>query len=734
MTVVYVSPSGTQGPPGTAMLVGAGSPTDNIGFNGCTYMDQTDPNAPVYWGPKTAGTWTGHGPYTFGIGGGVQGLTAGDLSIHVGGTGTHPVLETGTLDEIATLHPAAADWSNNNHKITTVEPGTDPNDVIVLSQLPASLPPTGAAGGDLLGSNYPNPTVSKINGVAIGGTFAPGRSLVGIDSTDMAWQGTLGTGHWIFNVMAYGAKADGKQVHNGTMLTASAVLHSATANFTSADVNKVVQVKNAGNAQSTTLVGTILSVQSTTQATLSVANASGSDLTNLAVFWGTDDTPAINAALAAATTHALASGGLVKIFFPVPVNANGFYAIGGPLLHTGLGNAQIPLPLQATTLNKLTIIFEGAGSAAAFQHWEQTALQTSVTLLSFGVYANSTAQNNDINANGNPSIIGGPTTQNGYGVSPGIFNNVLPILRNLSLRNSHNANGFAWGAWDFYGCAEANVENVVWGTTGNVADGDFSNPSVFGAGESIGMLMPAPGNNDNSRCQNIACQGGYTFAAFLPEHFVTDRISILYCWAGICPVGAYAGSVGSVHAINLGQASVEACANTVCVIGVGSGGQGPWLYGVLDAEGTITFIDRFSSSGTGLNALLGEVQLVGIVNPDTVSVQSPTGLKIVNGMQGYVAREITAGTYPLKVMDGAIIIDASGGNVTVDMISAAWTPNTYQFVRIDNSGNTVTLTANGSELITVAGAAAATSTTIGPRAGLNLFPARVGGVWGWYSY
>lgn len=734
MTIVYVSPSGTQGPPGASLLVGDGSPADSLGFDGETYMDQTDPNAPVYWGPKTAGTWVGHGPFTFGVGGGVQTIAAGDESILIGGTSTHPTIETHSLDNIATLHPALDNWSNNDFKIMDVAPATEAGDVVVFQQLPASLPPTGSAGGDLLGSTYPNPVLAKINGVAIGGTFAPGRALIGTDSTDMAWQGTLGIGHWIFNVFAYGAKADGKQVHDATMLTASAVVHSATANFVSGDVNKVVQVKGAGTAQSTTLIGTILSVQSATQATLSVSNASGSDLTGLAMMWGTDDTAAINAALTAATAHALTTGGLVKVFFPVPVNANGFYAIGGALLHTGLGNAQIPLPLQATTLNKLTIIFEGAGNAAAFQHWEQTALQTSVTLLSFGVYANGTAQNDDINTNGNPSIIGGPTPQNGYGISPGIFNNVLPILRNLSLRNAHNASGFAWGAFDFYGCAEANVENVVWGTTGNVADGDFSNPSIFGAGESIGMLMPAPGNNDNSRCQNIACQGGYTFAAFLPEHFVTDRIAILYCWSGVCPVGNYAGSVGSVHAINLGQASVEACANTVCVIGVGSGGQGPWLYGVLDAEGTITFIDRFSSSGTGLNALLGEVQLIGIVNPDTVSVQSPTGLRIVNGMQGYVARAITAGTYTLKVMDQSVIIDATAGNVVVDMISAAWTPNTYQFVRIDNSGNTVTITANGSELITVAGADAAASTTIGARAGLNLFPARVSGVWGWYSY
>jgi hypothetical protein len=361
-------------------------------------------------------------------------------------------------------------------------------------------------------------------------------------------------------------------------------------------------------------------------------------------------------------------------------------------------------------------------------------VQTGVTLVSFGLYASAGAQSTDINANGNPSVIGGPTPPNGYGISPGVFTNVLPVLRNISIRNAHNANGYGWTAFDFYGCAEANVENVMIGSTGNVVDGDFGNPSTFGSGSSIGMLMPAPGNNDNSRCQNLAVQGGYTFGMFVPEHFVSDRISILYCWAGVCPVGTYAGSVGSTHAINLGQASIEACANTLCVIGSGSGGQGPWVYGILDVEGTITFIDRFGTSGNGLAALLGEVQLVGIFTPTAVSVQSPTGLRIINGAQGIPTRVITTGTTTLNEMDRTLQVDASGGNVIVNLISAAWTGNVFSFVRLDATGNTVTVTSNGIELIHVAGGAAATTTLIaGQYTKLNLSPARVGGIWGWYN-
>lgn len=668
---VIISSNGTSGPPGPTgstgpagptgpgMLAGTGTPSDLIGVNGDLYLDNTSPNSPVYWGPKAAGTWVGHGPFTFSA---VGGSVGGDLS--------------GTL---------------------------------------------------------PNPTVAKVNGTAVAANTAAGRSLVTTGATTSAWYGSL-TGHWVFNVFTYAAVADGKQVHDGAMTTGSAILTSATASFVVGDVGKVIMVKNAGTVNSTTLITTIASYQSATQVTLTLTNASGSNLTNLQVLWGTDDTAAINAAVSAAFTHAQSTGGMVKVFFPVPVNPNGFYAIGGALLHTASGNAQIPIPLQSTASNKITLIFEGAGNGSGFQHWQETVVQTGVTLVSFGLYASAGAQSTDINANGNPSVIGGPTPPNGYGISPGVFTNVLPVLRNISIRNAHNANGYGWTAFDFYGCAEANVENVMIGSTGNVVDGDFGNPSTFGSGSSIGMLMPAPGNNDNSRCQNLAVQGGYTFGMFVPEHFVSDRISILYCWAGVCPVGTYAGSVGSTHAINLGQASIEACANTLCVIGSGSGGQGPWVYGILDVEGTITFIDRFGTSGNGLAALLGEVQLVGIFTPTAVSVQSPTGLRIINGAQGIPTRVITTGTTTLNEMDRTLQVDASGGNVIVNLISAAWTGNVFSFVRLDATGNTVTVTSNGIELIHVAGGAAATTTLIaGQYTKLNLSPARVGGIWGWYN-
>ncbi len=53
----------------------------------------------------------------------VTSVTAADTSIVIAGTATDPTVKTATLDVIAADHPAAADWSNNSHKITSV---TDP--------------------------------------------------------------------------------------------------------------------------------------------------------------------------------------------------------------------------------------------------------------------------------------------------------------------------------------------------------------------------------------------------------------------------------------------------------------------------------------------------------------------------------------------------------------------------------------------------------------------------------
>lgn len=63
-------------------------------------------------------------------------LAAADTSVVVAGTATAPTVRTGTLDVIAAQHAAAADWSNNSHKITSLLNGSGAQDAATFGQIP----------------------------------------------------------------------------------------------------------------------------------------------------------------------------------------------------------------------------------------------------------------------------------------------------------------------------------------------------------------------------------------------------------------------------------------------------------------------------------------------------------------------------------------------------------------------------------------------------------------------
>lgn len=564
------------------------------------------------------------------------------------------------------------------------------------SRLSDARVPSGSASGDLSGT-YPSPTVGKLQNVSLGGTAAVGKTLTGTDDTHAAWVQSQGAGSWIFNVQSYGAVGDGKAATDGAMTSGSPVLTCATSTpFTSADVGKAIQVKGAAPTGVTTLVTTIAGFTDSGHVTLTASAAT--TVTNAVVLWGTDDTQAFTQAVSDANTYGAAHG-VAKVF--VPAATGRFYAIAGPLITGGstLGNAQIPVAPLASTGGKCVLTIEGVTNGSALQHWEQTLPQLGgSTLVSFGVFASTSAQTTSINAGGNPCVIGGPAQAHGYGASPGTFSNHLLTIRNLSILTTHSAYGLTYTAVDMSGMANGHVENFAYGTTGVVPTGDFASASTLGTGLSIGLLMPAAGNNDNCIMRNITCHGGYTYAVFATEHAVVDTMRLLYCWAAFCAVGSYYGSVGATHAISAQQLSVEACVNVLYIIGVGSSGIGPFInIDQLDTEtSTPTIADN--NAGVGLAAALGTVRLTGLYTQANVAVAHPTGLKIIDGQRAQPLHAITA-DYTALVTDEKLLVNATAGNVAVTLPSALNTALSFVIKKTDSSANTVTVVPAGGQTI-----------------------------------
>lgn len=500
---------------------------------------------------------------------------------------------------------------------------------------------------------------------------------------------------WVFDVTdtAYGAVGDAKVVADGAMSSGSATLTSATAGFTADDEGKAISVKGAAVTGVTTLVTTISAYVSPTQVTLSATNSSGGAVSGAIVIWGTDDTAAIQAAVDAAEAYLAAGHTYAKVYCP-PLP----YVIAGPLNNSKSGNGQIVFGVYpATGVKKILEFASDVTGAAAVRHWQQLVPQYGgACFISLGVHASTAAQTANINADGNPGVISGPNEGFGYGASA-LFSNVMPVLTNISFLTTHSAYGLTYGGANFYGCANAHITNFSTGTAGIVAVGsDYSSPGTFGTGLSVGLLLPAPGNNHHVVLDNVSIQGGYTYACFFTEHAVAKRYMGLYCWAGAVFVGNYFGSVGSVHAMRIESCGIEACANEVYILGVGSGGVGPIVH--IEELSTESSTPNVGGQAAHMAAARGWIRWAGLFTESGLTHDNPTGIVSTNGQAASDVRTVT-GTLTARPIDRVLKADASGGAVTVNLPSAAPNLVEYTVIKSDATGNTVTVDPAGSETI-----------------------------------
>ena len=697
MPDVIISPTGIQGPRGNAVLNGTGAPGPTVGIDGDYYIDKTGyPTTAVLYGPKASGVWPGSG---VSVGGGAVGalLASNNLDDLDDAATARQHLGLGTA---ATEASSAFDASGAaTTALGSANAHTDNEIASEINRANAAYDATGAA--------------SAAQAAAIADAATKYRALQ----------------PWVFDVTAtaYGAVGDAQVVADGAMSSGSAVLTSATANWPSTGIaGKSISVKGAGPTGVTTLVTTVASRQSATQITLNAANASGGALTGAVVIWGTDDTAAIQAAVNAAEAY-LASHTYAQVYLPPRP-----YIVAGALSSAKSGNGQIVFGPVATAGNKKILEFRGeTDGAAAVRHWLQTVPQFAGScLISLGVYASTAAQISDINAHGNSGVISGPNEGSGYGVAAN-FSNMQAVIKNLAILTTHSAYGLTYGPATLWGCANAHVENFGFGTAGTVASPstDYTSPGTFGTGLSIGLMLPAPGNNDHVVAENISCGGGYTYAAFFTEHGVGKRYVSLYNWAGICFVGNYAGSVGSVHAMDIVSASIEACTNEVYIVGAGSGGVGPTVYANISTESSTPII---AGNSTGaMNAALGRVRLTGLFTESGVSTSAPTGIEVINGQVPRAIKRKT-GAFTCSVIDRTLVCDTTaGGAFTGPLPAADFCPAEYVFKNVGGSNLTVA-TAGGQLIYSSSGVGATTATLTTGQTG-RYQALYNGSAWGWYA-
>jgi hypothetical protein len=546
---------------------------------------------------------------------------------------------------------------------------------------------------------------------------------------DTAVAGAQQASPWVFDVTAtaYGAKGDAQVVADGAMSSGSAVLTSATANWPASAVGKAISVKGAAATGVTTLITTIASRQSSTQVTLAAANASGGAISGAVVIWGTNDQAAIQAAVDAAEAYLAAGHGYAQVYFPPRP-----YILAGALNTSKSGNGHLVCGVYSPASVKKILGFESdVDGAAAVRMWLQTVPQfAGACLISFGVYSSTSAQIADINAHGNPGVISGPNEGSGYGVNAN-YSNVQIVIKGLAILTTHSSFGLTYGAANLWGCANANVENVGYGTAGTVASPstDYSSPGTFGTGLSVGFLLPAPGNNDHVIARNVSCGGGYTYAMFLTEHAVVDRYMALYCWAGLCAVGTYAGSVGSVHAMKVLSASIEACTHELYIIGAGSQGVGPIID--IDQLSTESSTPNIAGNSAGaMNAALGRVKLTGLFTESGVSVSNPTGIELINGQIPRAIKRKTT-TFTCSPIDRVLICDTTAGGFTGTLPDATFCPTEYTIKNI--GANTLTVGTTSSQLIYTSSGTGATTATLTTGQSLRVQALFNGSTWGWYS-
>jgi len=473
---------------------------------------------------------------------------------------------------------------------------------------------------------------------------------------------------------AYGAAGNGIVVTDAAITSGLAVLTSASNGFATAAAGQPILVQGAGDATGVrTLVTTILSVQSAGQVTLN-ANAAATVTGQWAVF-GTDDTAAINAALAAATAYAQANTNEAEVVFGAKL-----YMVAGAPTQGGTtkGNAQIPLPQVALSAPKLVIKFTGLSDTPTINYGiNSTTVAGSCALVC------ARADGTNSGSFGPASVIGGPTLQQTSGTCT---SNVRLVITGLSILLPYNS---TYCGVDTYGCVGLCVRSLAVNVLGTPTQvGNPSSGIASGNRYAFGLRTPTLTNDGDIVIDNYVAYG-VAIGLMFSEHVSASRGFCVYCYIGLAPYGAGDGT-GNNHTSRLHVWCCEACnqqiafnsfADTPTRVDIGTfdidGGAGP----------SPLMINDPSSQG------FGEINIRGHSNVYTFST-GMASLRVVSGDQ--VRGTVTPPAVPATTV---ALLNPFWRDASVTIATAAGV--TVSAVTVDGAATGTTLAASTNDMVIV---------------------------------
>jgi len=411
---------------------------------------------------------------------------------------------------------------------------------------------------------------------------------------------------------AYGAKGDGVIGTGGTGTSGTTAFSDTGAAWTAADAGKCIVINQgtsgAGSTNGTSqapFCGTISSVTDATHIVLS-ANL-GAACASAPYCYGTDDQPAVQAAVTAAAAYAQGVNGnsLAEVAFrPAIYMLKALTQTTSPKVNT-----HISVPYGTQTGQRLAMRFTGAG-APQIEYWSSTVPHLNGPCLFSAILP---AAQPDATF-GQVSVLGGPSAQLGSGQ----FANVRLEVDGLTFAvpwNSqmHGVDG-RWIAQMIVPAAHYTAFVPV--NTGAASIGGPYAQNVPGNGIAAGFAFPWSSNNA-ANYGGLVTGETVPFAVLVSEHTAFTRLTGLYCKSA-CHVSS---APSLPHALAIQLLLVEGSQDALSVDPALTGVNLPVNVAMIESEfmtnsivndpnSILTGLVRTAAAGASFPTVIGGTKLI----------------------------------------------------------------------------------------------------------------------------